>query len=68
VAWYDSKTPLRSGWAWGQEHLQGGTAIVEAKVGPGKLVVFGPQVLFRGQPHGTFKLFFNGIAQAGVKE
>ncbi len=68
VAWFDSKTPLRSGWAWGQEHLKGGLAIVEGRVGKGRLVLFGPQILFRAQPHGTFKFLFNGIAQAGVKE
>jgi len=67
VAWFDSKTPLRSGWAWGQEHLEGGAAVVEARVGPGKLVLFGPEILFRAQPHGTFKFLFNGIVQAGMK-
>lgn len=68
VAWFDSKTPLRSGWAWGQEHLQGGVTIAEGRVGKGRLVLFGPQILFRAQPHGTFKFLFNGITQAGVKE
>ncbi|MEZ4414557.1 MAG: M14 family metallopeptidase [Gemmatimonadota bacterium] len=53
--------PLRSGWAWGQEHLNGGAAILEADVGRGKLFVFGPEVAFRGQTHGTFPLLFNGI-------
>jgi len=61
VAWFDTKTPLRSGWAWGQEHLEGGTAIIEASVGRGKLVLYGPQITFRAQPHGTFKFLFNGI-------
>ncbi len=64
VAWFDSKAPLRSGWAWGQDHLEGGVAVVDAKVGAGRLALFGPQVLFRGQPHGTFKLVFNGIVQS----
>ena len=59
---------LRSGWAWGQEYLDGGVAIAEAKVGQGQLVLFGPEILFRGQPHGTFKFLFNGIVLAGVKE
>jgi hypothetical protein len=68
VGWFDSKTPLRSGWAWGQEHLDGGVAIVDAEVGKGRLVMFGPQILFRGQPHGTFKLLFNGIVHAGMAE
>ncbi len=65
VAWFDSKTPLRSGWALGQEHLEGGVAIVDSRVGQGRLVLFGPQILFRGQPHGTFKFLFNGIVQSG---
>jgi hypothetical protein len=68
VAWYDGKAPLRSGWAWGQEALDGGVAVAEAAVGKGKLVLCGPQILFRGQPHGTFKLLFNTLTQAGVKE
>jgi hypothetical protein len=64
VAWFDSKAPLRSGWAWGQEHLEGGAAIVEAQVGKGRLVLCGPQILFRAQPHGTFKFLFNSIVNA----
>ncbi|MCZ6916003.1 MAG: M14 family metallopeptidase [Gemmatimonadetes bacterium] len=66
VAWFDTKEPLRSGWAWGQHHLDGGLAVAEAKVGRGTLYLFGPLVLFRGQPHGTFKLLFNGIHLAGT--
>jgi hypothetical protein len=68
VGWFDGKAPLRSGWAWGQERLEGGTAIVDARVGKGRLALFGPQVLFRGQPHGTFKLVFNGIVQSVADE
>jgi len=68
LAWFDSKTPLRSGWAWGQENLDGGVAMIDAKVGNGRLAMFGPLILFRGQPHGTFKLLFNGIVQAGAGE
>ncbi|GLC25871.1 M14 family metallopeptidase [Roseisolibacter agri] len=62
VAWYDTATPLRSGWAWGQKHLEGGAAAVEAKVGQGTLYLFGPEILYRAQPHGTFKFFLNGLA------
>jgi hypothetical protein len=61
VAWYDSPTPLVSGWAWGQAALEGGLAVVEAPVGKGRVVLFGPEILQRAQPHGTFKLLFNGI-------
>ena len=61
VAWYDSSAPLRSGWAWGQQHLNGSGAVVEASAGKGKLFLFGPEILFRSQPHGTYKFLFNGI-------
>ncbi len=67
VAWFDTKTPLRSGWAWGQENLEGGVAIVDARVANGRLVLFGPEILFRAQPHGTFKFLFNGIVRAGTQ-
>ena len=67
VAWFAGKTPLRSGWAWGQEYLDGGVAIADAQVGKGHLVLCGPQVLFRAQPHGTFKFVFNAIVRASEK-
>ncbi len=61
IAWFDSAKPLRSGWAWGQEALNGGAAVVEAGIGKGRLVLYGPLILFRAHPHGSFKLLFNGI-------
>jgi len=61
IAWYDSPTPLRSGWAWGQQYLDQTVSIVDAPYGKGHVVLYGNEVLWRGQPHGTFKLFFNGI-------
>ncbi len=61
VAWFDSKSPLRSGWAWGESYLEGGVTVAEATVGRGTLVLLGPEVTFRAQPHGTFKFLFNGI-------
>jgi hypothetical protein len=67
VAWYDSPTPLRSGWAWGQSYLQNSAAVLDATVGKGKLFLFGPEILFRAQPHGTFKLLFNGIYYRGER-
>ena len=67
VAWFDSDEALRSGWAWGQDRLFGGVAIAEAKVGKGTLFLYGPEVLFRAQPHGTFKFFFNGIYLGGTQ-
>src|SRR5712671_1219365 len=61
VVWIDGPTPLRSGWAWGQKYLSGVTEVLQAPVGKGMLVLYGPDPYFRSQPHGTFKLLFNGL-------
>jgi Zinc carboxypeptidase len=61
VAWYATDKPLRSGWAWGEQHLKDAAAVVDAKVGKGHVVLFGPEITYRAQPHGTFKFLFNGI-------
>lgn len=61
LMWFESATPLRSGWAWGQAYLQDGVTAFEANVGKGKLFAFGPEIAFRAQTHGTFKLIFNQL-------
>jgi hypothetical protein len=61
VGWFAGPEVLDSGWAWGQQYLDGGTAIAEASLGEGKVVLLGPEVAFRAQPHGTFKFLFNGL-------
>ncbi len=58
---FPNGTPLRSGWAWGQNYLDGAVEAVEASIGKGKVYLFAPEITFRGQPHGTFKWLFNGI-------
>ena len=65
IAWFDTDKPLRSGWAWGQAYLQDGVAAFEAPVGSGKLFAFGPEITFRAQTHGTFKLLFNQLYSLG---
>ncbi len=67
VSWFDGKEVLDSGWAWGQQYLDGGVAMAEASVGEGKVVLLGPEVAFRAQPHGTFKLLFNGLYYGSAK-
>ncbi len=60
IAWFGPE-PLRSGWAWGETFLEDGIVAVSAKVGSGTVILFGPEINFRAQPHGTFKLLFNAI-------
>jgi hypothetical protein len=61
VAWFSNASPLRSGWAWGQQYLENGVAVVDASLGRGHVLLFGPEINFRVQSHGTFKFLFNAI-------
>jgi len=63
LAWFASDKVLHSGWAWGQAYLKDGVAAFVANVGKGKLYAFGPEITFRGQAQGTFKLLFNQLYQ-----
>lgn len=61
AAWYPQGDVLRSGWAVGQEKLNGAGAVTELDVGKGKLFLMGPEVAQRGQSHAAFKFLFNGL-------
>ncbi len=63
---FDSPTPRRSGWAWGQQYLNGGVIAVEARVGKGRVVLYGAEILQRAQPHRTIKLLFNALYGAAA--
>lgn len=67
ILWFSNSTPLRSGWAWGQGYLRDGITAFEAKFGKGKLYAFGPEITFRAQTHGTFKLLFNQLYEVSEK-
>jgi hypothetical protein len=36
-------------------------AAAQANVGKGNVLLFGPEIAFRGQPYATFKFLFNGL-------
>lgn len=63
LAWFDESSPLVSGWAWGEDYLKNGVVAFEAPIGKGKLYAFGPEITFRAQAHGTFKMLFNNLYQ-----
>ena len=67
IATFDTDTPLHSGWAWGQKYLKGGVAAAEATVGKGRVYLYGPEILQRAQPHGTFKLLFNALFESAAQ-
>jgi hypothetical protein len=64
VATYSAGSPLVSGWAIGDELIAGKGAVLSAQVGEGRVHLYGADVLYRGQPHASFKMVFNGIQAA----
>lgn len=58
----DPKKILLSGWALGAEKIAGKAALVEFKIGKGKIYLFGFRPQYRGQSLATFPLFFNAIS------
>jgi hypothetical protein len=67
VGWFGTDTPLRSGWAWGQQYLKGLVTALDVSYGKGKVFIFTPEITFRAQPHATFKFLFNGIYYGSAK-
>ncbi len=68
VASFQGEDPLLSGWALGQKRLDGASAILEACVGPGRLVLMGPEVNQRAQSHAAFKFLFNSLYYGAATE
>ncbi len=62
IARYPEETsPLLSGWISGDKLIRGKAALVEAKVGKGRVVMFGFRPQYRGQSLATLPLLFNAI-------
>jgi hypothetical protein len=61
VARYADKDLLMSGWLEGGDAIAGRAAVLEARVGTGRVVVMGFRVQHRGQSLATFRLLFNAL-------
>jgi hypothetical protein len=61
IAKYGEKDILLSGWIYGENYLNGKTAIAETNYGKGKIILFGFRPQHRGQTYGTFPFIFNTL-------
>ncbi len=61
VARYGTGNPLLSGWLEGPERMADKGAVMEVRVGAGRVVMFGFRVQHRAQSHATFRLLFNAM-------
>ncbi len=69
VASYAKEDILMSGWALGEKKYIGGKAsLIRIPIGEGDVILFGFRPQFRGQPRGTYKLFFNALHNATLEE
>ncbi len=57
----ESESPLLSGWILGDKLIRGRAAMVEAKIGKGRIILFGFRPQYRAQSLTTFPLLFNSI-------
>ncbi len=65
---YADQEQLASGWAIGQELLKGGSVMAGQQVGNGQVLLYGADVLYRGQPTASYKLVFNGLYASTAEE
>jgi hypothetical protein len=67
IAHYADDKPLLSGWLLGGKYLNGASALVEKKLGEGRVVLFGFRPQYRGQSEVTYKLFYNALLYSASK-
>jgi len=70
VARFRDRNPLLNRWLDGAEYLQGRGALAVARMGRGRVVLFGFRPQYRAQSIATYRLLFNALrkgSEAGAE-
>jgi hypothetical protein len=60
---YPEERMLKSGWIIGEKHLSNKAALIDAKHGKGRVILYGFSPLMRGITAATYKLLFNALLE-----
>ncbi len=63
IASFPARDLLESGWLIGEQVLAKKSAVVSARIGQGRVILFGIRPQHRAQTDGTYKLLFNALLQ-----
>jgi hypothetical protein len=58
---YAESNVLASGWLLGEKFISGRAALVDARMGKGRVILFGMRPQYRAQSYQAFKLLFNAF-------
>ncbi|HKX27580.1 MAG TPA: M14 family metallopeptidase, partial [Blastocatellia bacterium] len=64
----ETENPLMSGWILGDKSIRGKAALVEVKVGKGRVILFGFRPQYRGQSLVTVPFIFNAILTSKTEQ
>jgi len=63
VAAYPESKVLASGWLLGEKYIAKRAALLDLKVGGGRVILFGMRPQYRAQSYQSFKLLFNAFVE-----